>query len=307
MKFGVCLPHRWNYSSKKNISRIAVRAEELGFDSLWVTDHIIVPETHLERGDTFFEALTTLSFVAGMTENILLGTAVLGVSPREPILLAKQIATIDALSEGRFILGVGTGWIEEELQTLNQSWVERGSILDESLQVAKILWQTEGPVSFSGKYTNFSDMLFNPKPHNKNGPPIWIGGMKTPSLKRAAKVGDGWFPWAVSPDEIREGVKKLEGFRREFGRRNPFSISCFMPTNLEPSGVRRYRGFFEEEHFVLSGGVAEVHRTLEDFSDAGLEHLALSFKDVRLFKEGTISEIEAQMEEFAKDVMPSHV
>ena len=117
MKFGVCLPHRWNYSSKKNISRIAVRAEELGFDSLWVTDHIIVPETHLERGDTFFEALTTLSFVAGMTENILLGTAVLGVSPREPILLAKQIATIDALSEGRFILGVGTGWIEEELQT----------------------------------------------------------------------------------------------------------------------------------------------------------------------------------------------
>ena len=102
-------------------------------------------------------------------------------------------------------------------------------------------------------------------------------------------------------------MKKLEGFRREFGRRNPFSISCFMPTNLEPSGVRRYRGFFEEEHFVLSGGVAEVHRTLEDFSDAGLEHLALSFKDVRLFKEGTISEIEAQMEEFAKDVMPSHV
>ena len=160
MRFGVCLPHRWNYASRKNISTIAVRAEELGYDSLWATDHIIVPKTHIERGDTFFEALTTLSYVAGLTEEILLGTAVLGVAPREPILLVKQVATIDALSEGRFILGIGTGWMEEELQSLNQSWADRGSILDESLEVAKRLWRTEGPVSFSGKYTKFSDMLF---------------------------------------------------------------------------------------------------------------------------------------------------
>ncbi len=306
MRFGVCLPHRWNYASRKNISAIAVKAEELGYESLWVTDHIIVPGTHIERGDTFFEALTTLSFVAGLTENILLGTAVLGAAPREPILLAKQVATIDALSEGRFILGIGTGWIEEELQSLNQSWAERGSILDESLEVAKRLWRTEGPVSFSGKYTKFSDMLFNPKPHNSRGPPIWVGGMKIPSLKRAAKLGDGWFPWAVSPDEIREGVGKIEKFRQELGKTDPFSISCFMPTNLEPSGVGGYRGFFEEEHYVLSGTAEEVHRTLEDFSDAGLEHLGLSFKDVRLFKDATIQEIEAQMEEFAKSIMPSH-
>jgi len=306
LRFGVCLPHRWNYASKNNISRIAIRAEELGYESIWVTDHIIVPETHVERGTTFYEALTTLSYVAGLTENILLGTAVLGVAPREPILLAKQVATIDALSEGRFILGVGTGWIEEELQNLNQSWAERGAILDESLDVVKKLWRTEGPVSFSGKFTEFSNMHFNPKPHNSMGPPIWIGGMKTPSLKRAAKVGDGWFPWAVSPDEIRQGVKKIDKYRREFGRSSPFSISCFMPANLESSGVKGYSGFFEERHYVLSGSVREVQTMLDDFSDAGLQHLALSFKDVRLFKEATIQEIEAQMEEFAKSIMPSN-
>jgi probable F420-dependent oxidoreductase len=209
MQFGVCLPHRWKYASAQLIADVAQEAESLRFDSVWVTDHVIVPVHHVERGHIFYEALMTLAFVSSITRTVALGTTVLATPTRNPVVLAREVATLDALSGGRVILGVGTGWIREELEAVGVAWTERGRFLDEGIKVLRHLWSQEGPISFSGRYTNFREMLFEPKPARRGGPPIWVGGMTDPSLRRVARTADGWLPWAVSNEELAEGAEKI--------------------------------------------------------------------------------------------------
>ena len=139
MQFGVMLPHRWLYAGGNTIRDFAQEAEALGYTSLWVTDHIVVPSYRMERGHIFYEALTTLAYVSSITTRCSLGVAVLALPPRNPVLVAKQVATLDALSGGRVILGVGTGWIEEELRYLGASWSVRGRMLDEAIMVQIII------------------------------------------------------------------------------------------------------------------------------------------------------------------------
>src|SRR4030095_166256 len=116
MQFGICLPHRWKYASARLIADVAQEAESLRFDSVWVTDHVIVPMHHVERGHIFYEALITLAFVSSMRRTVAMGTTALATPTRSPVVLAREVATLDALSGGRVILGVGTGWIREELE-----------------------------------------------------------------------------------------------------------------------------------------------------------------------------------------------
>ena len=131
MQFGVCLPHRWKYASARLIADVAQEAESLRFDSVWVTDHVIVPVHHVERGHIFYEALMTLAFVSSITRTVAMGTTVLATPTRNPVVLAREVATLDALSGGRVILGVGTGWIREELEAVGVAWTERGRFLDD--------------------------------------------------------------------------------------------------------------------------------------------------------------------------------
>ena len=126
MQFGVMLPHRWLYAAGNTIADFAREAEALGYTSLWVTDHIIVPSYRTERGHIFYEALTTLADVSSLAPRCRLGVAVLALPPRNAVLVAKQVATLDALSQGRVLLGVGTGWIAEELRYLGAAWQQRG-------------------------------------------------------------------------------------------------------------------------------------------------------------------------------------
>ena len=147
MQFGVCLPHRWKYASARLIADVAQEAESLRFDSVWVTDHVIVPVHHVERGHIFYEALMTLAFVSSITRTVAMGTTVLATPTRNPVVLAREVATLDALSGGRVILGVGTGWIREELEAVGVAWTERGRFLDEGIKVLRHLWSQEGPIS----------------------------------------------------------------------------------------------------------------------------------------------------------------
>src|SRR5262249_56517452 len=192
MQFGVCLPHRWKYASAQLIADVAQEAESLHFDSVWVTDHVIVPVHHVERGHIFYEALMTLAYVSSITRTVAMGTTVLATPTRNPVVLTREVATLDALSGGRGILGVGTGWIREELEAVGVAWAERGRFLDEGIRVLRLLWSEAGPISFSGRYTNFREMLFEPKPARRGGPPIWGGGKGAASLRRVAPVAGGW-------------------------------------------------------------------------------------------------------------------
>ena len=301
MQFGVMLPHRWLYAAGNTIADFAHEAEELGYTSLWVTDHIIVPSYRSERGHIFYEALTTLAYVSSITTRCLLGTAVLALPPRNSVLVAKQLATLDALSQGRVILGVGTGWIEEELRYLGAAWQQRGRMLDEAIRVLRNLWSDEIANTFQGRYTAFEDIACFPKPVQPGGPKVLIGGMTEPSLRRAATTGDGWIPWAVTPQELRDGVARI----RAYGGDKELELVCIMPADIGPQAMERYTGVFGEDHKLLSGSVATVAKMVEEFAAAGLHHLVCSFRDVRLFRDDRIDEINRQMRLFAKEVLPS--
>ena len=301
MQFGVCLPHRWKYASARLIADVAQEAESLRFDSVWVTDHVIVPVHHVERGHIFYEALMTLAFVSSITRTVAMGTTVLATPTRNPVVLAKEVATLDALSGGRVILGVGTGWIREELEAVGVAWTERGRFLDEGIQVLRHLWGQEGPISFSGRYTNFREMLFEPKPARRGGPPIWVGGMTDPSLRRVARTADGWLPWAVSAEELRGGAEKI----RAMSGGRAITLACFSPADIGSKSIEGYVGTLGERHHVITGSPDQVVHTIEDFRKSGLEHLALSFRDVRLFKDETPDLLLKQMRLFAKEIMPA--
>ncbi len=300
MQFGVCLPHRWKYASARLIADVAQEAESLRFDSVWVTDHVIVPVHHVERGHIFYEALMTLAFVSSITRTVAMGTTVLATPTRNPVVLAREVATLDALSGGRVILGVGTGWIREELEAVGVAWTERGRFLDEGIQVLRHLWSQEGPISFSGRYTNFREMLFEPKPARRGGPPIWVGGMTDPSLRRVARTADGWLPWAVSKEELSEGAEKIHAMSG--GRK--ITLACFSPADIGSKSIEAYVGTLGERHHVITGSPDQVVHTIEDFRKSGLEHLALSFRDVRLFKDETPDLLLKQMRLFAREIMP---
>jgi probable F420-dependent oxidoreductase len=301
MQFGVMLPHRWLYAAANTITDFAREAEALGYTSLWVTDHIIVPSYRMERGHIFYEALMTLAYVSSITTRCRLGVAVLALPPRDPVLVAKQVATLDALSQGRVILGVGTGWIEEELRYLGAPWSVRGRMLDEAIEVLRKLWRDENASSFQGRYTAFTDVTCFPKPVQHGGPKVLIGGMTAPSLKRAAIVGDGWIPWAVTPQELKDGIARI----RAYGVDRPFELICVMPTDIGSHAMERYTGFFGENHKLLSGSVTTVAKMVTDFEEAGLHHLVCSFRDVRLFRDDRIDEINRQMRLFAKEILPA--
>ena len=300
MRFGVVLPHRWTYASSHLLREFSREAEELGYDSLWVTDHIFVPPSHVERGHIFYEALTTLSYVSAFTEKVGLGTAVLHLPARNPVIVAKQVATLDVLSGGRVVLGVGVGWIREELEGLGVRWEERGRRIDEAIRVMKTLWREGETSSFKGRYTRFENMLFHPKPSQRGGPPILVGGMSKAALKRAATLGDGWIPWAITPQELSAGINTIRGMGGQ-GK----TIALVTPINLEEDSPKEYVGVLGERHHILGGTTREVMDEIEEYAGRGLHHLILSFRDIRLFKDRTPEKILQQMRLFAREILPS--
>ena len=236
MEFGLHLPHVGPLATREGITAFAQLVEKLGFDALWVSDHIVVPRSlesrYPYRRDGSFpvspdvslmEPIATLLFVAAITERVKLGTTVLVLPMRNPIVTAKQLASLDVLSNGRLILGVGTGWMEEEFQMLGVPFKRRGARTNEYIRLIKALWTEENP-SFEGEFWQIKDVGFNPKPLQKPHPPIWTGGHSAPALRRAGRLSDGWHAVGVSPDTLREQFQEVQRHAEEAGR-DPASIT----------------------------------------------------------------------------------
>src|SRR5215470_7471902 len=205
MEFGICIPH---YGKAINVPKIIENvqyAEKLSFDSVWVTDHIIVPQTmDLIYRDNMLEPVTLLSHLAGLVPRVKLGTSVLIHPYRNPVVLAKMLATIDQLSGGRLIVGVGGGWMTEEFAALGTPFPARGKVSDECLRLMRATW-SQTTVSFSGQYTSFQDMQVSPLPVQQPLP-IWVGGVTPRARRRAAELGDGWHATSLTPEAFREGA-----------------------------------------------------------------------------------------------------
>ena len=236
MKFGLGFPviklypptvQPWEESATSaDVVRIAQTAEEVGFDYLGVSDHIFMTvEMAKLMGGRWCEGVTAITFLAGATKRIQVYNSVLVLPYRDPVILAKQMATLDFLSGGRSILGIGIGHLEKEFEVLKVPRAERGPMSDEYLEAIKILWTEERP-EFHGKYVEFDDIVFEPRPVAKPHPPIWIGGNTKPAMRRAAKYGDGWVPWQITPAQLPEALDYLKSRPSSPSGPAPSTSSC---------------------------------------------------------------------------------
>src|SRR5499426_2685703 len=213
MQVGVWIPNCRHLATPENIRGAAVRAEELGYDSVWVSDYVVVPHANVVNfGETIFDPLVTLAIIAGATRRVRLGTTVLIVPYRNAVVTAKMVSSLDALSGGRVVLGIGAGWVAAESAMLGVPFAERGTMTDEHLGAMRELWTSAAP-SFSGKYTQFSGLVFEPKPVQKPHPPIWVGGHSRAALRRTVEFGAAWHPINRPAAELRAGPPR-RGDRR---------------------------------------------------------------------------------------------
>ncbi len=226
MKLGFCLPHYGRPIEPSRLIQLAARAEEVGLDSVWVTDHVVVPrDVSLIYRDNMLDPLAVLPWLAGVTERIALGTSVIVLPYRSPLPVAKLLASVDVLSGGRLIVGVAVGWLEGEFEALGVPFRERGRRTDEAIELFREVWTQEHPEIKTARH-RLTGLKVSPLPLQKPRPPILVGGSSEAALRRAARLGDGWHASSVPPSVFRPGsqLQHLPGDPRDHRRarrRNP--------------------------------------------------------------------------------------
>jgi probable F420-dependent oxidoreductase len=210
------------------VTRFARGIEASGAESVWSVEHVLVAEDYEPRysysesgrmrgSATMPDPLEWLGFVAAVTEHLLLATGVMILPLHSPVVLAKRVATLDALSQGRVVLGVGSGWQIEEYRACNVPYEDRGALLDEHIEVLRDLW-APGLRTFRGPTVSYEAVESEPKPARAGGPPIVVGGSTIRAAARAGRVGDGWFPYVISPDDYAARVATVRATARDCGR-----------------------------------------------------------------------------------------
>lgn len=266
LQFGYHLPIWGEAATRETLVTVARRVEALGFDSAWASDHIVIPFQIRSRypynatGDfplaptaNFLEPLTALALVAGVTERLRLGTTVLVLPHRHPVLAAKMLATLDHLAPGRVILGAGVGWMREEIELLGAPYDQRGAWTDEAIRVMRACWRDER-VSFQGRFFNVPEVGLAPKPA-RGTIPIWIGGHTPRALRRVAELGDGWHAAFAAPDVMRKGLADLKETCARIGR-DPAEITLSVRMGL--SARRPAQEVADEIKALREVGVSHV-------------------------------------------------
>ena len=289
MKLGFSLLNNWGIADPQALVGLAVRAEELGLDSVWAHDHVFNVGHVLERiGDRpYYDPMTLLSYVAARTTRVQLGTSVLVLPYHHPARLAKVASTLDVLSGGRLVLGVGVGLIEQEIEAMNSPYKARGAVTDESIAAMRALWTEETP-SFTGAHFRFSGMKFSPKPLQQPIPVI-IGGISRPAIRRAARLGDGWHPLGLSPDDLRESMATLREEARACGR-DPGRIPVSIVMSLGEAARRRHS---------LGTSAGEVLESARAYAAVGAESLIVSANT------GDVARARAALEMIGREVLPA--
>ena len=305
MQFGVFLPISGRATGPDTLIEAAQSAEAQGYNAIWSADRVVTPwqintsypysENHefiVPPDRPFLDSLTCLAFLAGCTKTITLGISVLVLPYRHPLYWTRVAASIDRLSKGRLIMGVGVGWMEEEFAALGVPFKERGRMTDEQLQILSKLWSEEEHISYSGPHYDFQDVAFYPKPIQRI--PIWVGGEGAAAQRRTARYGDAWFPYYVhiTPAELKAGFENAQRLAGEAGR-DPASIqlACCRPIEITSESV-------EQDPSILRGTPAQLLEALKAYRDIGVAHLALQFMVPRW------PDRVAQIERFAQEVMP---
>ncbi len=314
MQYGFGAPVSGPLAKPENLARIAVAGEAAGYDYATISDHVVIPHDiearypysdtgefpGRSRGDRH-EQLTAVAFIAGKTSRLRLVTSVTVVPHRPAVLLAKMLATIDVLSNGRLTFGIGAGWMKEEFAALGvPPFAERGAVTDEYLLACRELWTKDDP-RFEGKYVKFADVLFEPKPVQKPHPPIWVGGESGPALRRTARLGDGWYPIGTNPQHrlnsmkrFAAGVERLRRLTRDAGRD---SARLALAYRITSSGKSLPARADDGERRLFSGDTTDIVADLREFRDFGVGHVDFNFSGA------TADEMIANMRRFREDVL----
>lgn len=315
MKFGFGLPTRGPVAQPDAIKKLVTEGEALGFGYMSIPDHIVIPKEidpvypYSDTGEPPFpidgeclEQLTMLAWVAGLTSTTRLLTSVLVVPHRNPVHTAKTIATADVLSGGRVTIGCGAGWMVEEFEALGtEPFKERGAVTDEYLRIFKELWTSENP-SFDGKYVSFKDVKFEPKPVQNPHPPLWIGGESAPAMRRAARLGNGWFPIGANPKfplnttgRYGDSLSRLKQISAEVGR-DPSELDLGFWTNWSYQAMDR-KADTGERH-IMTGGPAAIEDDIGVLKGLGVETFMFQLA-AKLDLEACLDDLR----QFAEDVM----
>jgi probable F420-dependent oxidoreductase len=315
MEFGFGLPTRGPMATPQSLATLARTGEELGFATISVSDHIIIPKTidstypYNESG-TFagsptgecLEQLSLLSYLVGVTSSAKLLTSVMVLPHRPPVLTAKMLATIDVLSNGRLIVGCGVGWMREEFEAIGApSYEARGSVGDEYIRAFKELWTSDNP-SFEGKYCRFANVAFAPKPVQKPHPPIWTGGESPAALRRAGRLANVWYPIGsnprfpvATPGQFADYAAKVKRYAQDAGR-DPSSLGFAYSANwfndqqasALPDGQRR----------PLTGTPQQIADDMKRYEDLGVRHMMVNLQGE------TQAQTLERMQRFADRIMP---
>ena len=300
MHFGVVLQHFREHASPEAIAEVARAAEDLGYDSVWVMDRIVVPdvpETH-QFTPLVYDPFLTLTYVAAKTERIRLGTSVLIVPYRSPLVQAKLISTLDTLCHGRLIVGVGVGWLPQEFEALGIPFDRRGALANEYVEAMRLLWTSDGPASFHGPTVHFDNVLCEPKSVQLPHPPLWIGGGSEAALHRAAKFGAAWHPSSKYSDTMSEKAAKLRQLATAEGREPPPIHMRATLHLLAEADTSTPRG-------PLIGTLEEVRSAIRSYAAIGINGFVLdTFYGSPLVENKNPSEVVITLQRFADALMP---
>lgn len=291
MKFGFVLPNYGDKIGASELVEISRACEEMGFDSVWATDHIVMPKEQREPYGQLLEPFITLSFVGASTEKVKLGTSSIVLPQRNPILVAKQAAALDVFSHGRLILGVGIGWAEKEFEFLGADFHRRASIMEEDVKLMRTLWSEE-TVSFEGRHYRLHDAVFFPKPA-QGMIPIWVAGNSEGAIRRAIRIGNGWHPVGLELDRFRAGAEAIA----RSGRALTVSLRVSVDVRKKREALP---GHDAEKRVSFSGSADEIRDSVESYLSAGLGYLCVSILHP------SASEIIEDLRKFAADVIASY-
>ena len=292
MDFGLGLPNMLAGASAEGIEAAAEVAERLGFSAVWTTDHVLVDHASADEYGRIFDAILTLAHVAGRTSKVRLGTSVIVVPQRQAVVLAKELATLDVLSRGRVIAGVGVGWSAEEFANLGVAdrFHVRGAYLDEAIRLWRHLWSGSAE-PFEGRFHQLTDFVFEPLPVQPGGPPIYVGGRSEAAYRRAGTVGDGYHFSTIPPSALAERLPVIRAAAEAAGRPMPpvsGRVTVRFDETEPPAGVA----------WASLGSPEAIAADMRAYAAAGASHLALFFRETDPARYVAIAE------RFAREVIP---
>lgn len=248
MKIGIIFANSGHFSRPELFAELARDCEQLGIESIWTVEHVVIPQPHMPYpgskdgqmpgGDQvpIPDPLIPLAYAAAITSRLKFSTGVIILPQRNPLYLAKQLATLDVLSKGRMMVGIGSGWMKEEFDAVDVGFNVRGARTDESIQAMRAIWN-EPAASFHGKHFHFHDVNSYPKPVQKGGIPIHVGGHSTAAARRAGRFGDGFFPTVTQPDKLKEMFALVHAEAKKAGR-DPNRIEFTAMPAPKPDAVK---------------------------------------------------------------------